>query len=137
MAPYTSSKFALTALGDSLRLELRRQGIGVTVIEPGAIATDIWAKGDASAQEFTPDHPARKLYGLEIDGLAALARKTASEAMPVEPAAQQVVQSILVRRAAARVLIGKDAKIMARLKALLPTGVFDNLLAKEFGITQQ
>ncbi len=137
MAPYTSSKFALTALGDSLRLELRRQGIGVTVIEPGAIATDIWAKGDASAQEFTPDHPARKLYGPEIDGLAALARKTASEAMPVEPAAQQVVQSILVRRAPARVLIGKDAKIMARLKALLPTGVFDNLLAKEFGITQQ
>ena len=57
--------------------------------------------------------------------------------MPVEPAAQQVVQSILVRRAAARVLIGKDAKIMARLKALLPTGVFDNLLAKEFGIMQQ
>jgi len=52
MAPYTSSKFALTALGDSL---LRRQGIGVTVIEPGAIATDIWAKGDGSAQEFTPE----------------------------------------------------------------------------------
>jgi NAD(P)-dependent dehydrogenase (short-subunit alcohol dehydrogenase family) len=61
LAPYTTSKFALTALGDSLRLELRRQGIGVTVIEPGAIATDIWGKGDAAGQQFTPDHPARKL----------------------------------------------------------------------------
>src|SRR5215469_11557532 len=34
MAPYSCSKCALTALGDSLRLELRRQGVGVTVIEP-------------------------------------------------------------------------------------------------------
>jgi NAD(P)-dependent dehydrogenase (short-subunit alcohol dehydrogenase family) len=82
MAPYTSSKFALTALGDSLRLELRRQGIGVTVIEPGAVATDIWAKGDTSAEEFTPDHPARKLYEPELNGLLALARKTASTPCP-------------------------------------------------------
>ena len=28
LAPYTTSKFATTALGDALRLELRRQGIG-------------------------------------------------------------------------------------------------------------
>ncbi len=136
MAPYTSSKFALTALGDSLRLELRRQGIGVTVIEPGAIATDIWAKGDISAEEFTPDHPARKLYEPELNGLLALARKTASNAMPVDRAAQELVNSIVAKRAPARVLVGTDAKVMARLKALLPTGVFDNILAKEFGITQ-
>jgi NAD(P)-dependent dehydrogenase (short-subunit alcohol dehydrogenase family) len=134
MAPYTSSKFALTALGDSLRLELRRQGIGVTVIEPGAVATDIWAKGDVSAEEFTPDHPARELYEPELNGLLVLARKTASNAMPAERAAQDLVSTILAKRAPARVLIGTDAKIMARLKALLPASVFDNILAKEFGI---
>jgi NAD(P)-dependent dehydrogenase (short-subunit alcohol dehydrogenase family) len=137
MAPYTSSKFALTALGDSLRLELRRQGIGVTVIEPGAVATDIWAKGDTSAEEFTPDHPARKLYEPELNGLLALARKTASKAMPAERAAQELVSTILAKRAPARVLVGTDAKIMARLKSLLPTGVFDNILAKEFGIAER
>ena len=136
MAPYTSSKFALTALGDSLRLELRRQGIGVTVIEPGAVATDIWAKGDAYAEEFTPDHPARKLYEPELNGLLALARKTASKAMPAERAAQELVSTILAKRAPARVLVGTDAKIMARLKGLLPTGAFDNILAKEFGIAE-
>jgi NAD(P)-dependent dehydrogenase (short-subunit alcohol dehydrogenase family) len=137
MAPYTCSKFALTALGDSLRLELRRQGIGVTVIEPGAVATDIWAKGDTSASEFTPDHPARKLYEPEINGLIALAKKAASNATPVERAADDVVRTILASRAPARVLVGTDAKIMARMKSLLPTSVFDNILAREFGIPKQ
>jgi NAD(P)-dependent dehydrogenase (short-subunit alcohol dehydrogenase family) len=134
MAPYTCSKFALTALGDSLRLELRRQGIGVTVIEPGAFASEIWAKGDASSEEFTPDHPARKLYEPELNGLLALARKTASYAPPVERAAEEIVRTIIAPRAPARVLVGTDAKIAARMKALLPTSVFDNILARQFGI---
>ncbi|HEY6413753.1 MAG TPA: SDR family oxidoreductase [Edaphobacter sp.] len=137
MAPYTCSKFALSALGDSLRLELRRQGIGVTVIEPGAVATDIWAKGDTSASEFTQDHPARKLYEPEINGLIALAKKAASNATPVERAADDIVRTIVARRAPTRVLVGTDAKIMARMKSLLPTSVFDNILAKEFGIPKQ
>lgn len=47
------------------------------------------------------------------------------------------MNSILAKRAPARVLIGTDAKIMARLMALLPTGVFDNILAKEFGIAER
>jgi Short-chain alcohol dehydrogenase of unknown specificity len=134
MAPYTCSKFALSALGDSLRLELRRQGIGVTVIEPGAFASDIWAKGDASAEEFTPDHPVRELYEPELNGLLALATKTARNAPPVERAAREIVRTILAPRAPARVLIGTDAKIAARMKALLPTSVFDNILARQFGI---
>ena len=137
MSPYTCSKFALSALGDSLRLELRRQGIGVTVIEPGAFASDIWAKGDASAEEFTPDHPARKLYEPELNGLLAVARKTARNAPPVERAADDIVRAILAPRAPARVLVGTDAKIVARLKSLLPTSVFDNILAREFGIPKQ
>ena len=137
MAPYTCSKFALSALGDSLRLELRPQGIGVTVIEPGAIATDIWSKGQDSATDYTPDHPARKLYSREIEGLIALAQKAASNAIPAEKAAKEVVRTITAARAPARVLIGNDAKIAARLKSLLPTSVFDNILAKQFGIPKQ
>jgi len=134
LAPYTSSKFALTALGDSLRLELRRQGIGVTVIEPGAIATDIWGKGGAAAEQFTAGHPARALYGPELDGLMAAATKTAGRAASADRAAAEIVRAFTAKRAPARVLVGTDAKIMARLKALLPISVFDGLLAKEFGL---
>jgi NAD(P)-dependent dehydrogenase (short-subunit alcohol dehydrogenase family) len=134
LSPYTSSKFALTALGDSLRLELRRQGIGVTVIEPGAIATDIWGKGDVSAEHFTGDNPAIKLYGPELEGLKAAASRIASGAISADRAAAEIVRAFTAKRAPARVLVGRDAKIMARLRALLPISVFDGMLAKEFGL---
>jgi NAD(P)-dependent dehydrogenase (short-subunit alcohol dehydrogenase family) len=42
--PYHATKFALEALADSLRLELRPQGVGVAIVEPGTISTPIWSK---------------------------------------------------------------------------------------------
>src|SRR4051794_35262517 len=48
VGPYNASKFALEAVSDSLRRELRGQGIDVVVIEPGAIKTPIWQKGNAA-----------------------------------------------------------------------------------------
>lgn len=42
MGPYAASKFAMEAISDSLRVELKPWGISVSVVEPGAIATPIW-----------------------------------------------------------------------------------------------
>jgi NAD(P)-dependent dehydrogenase (short-subunit alcohol dehydrogenase family) len=134
LAPYTCSKAAATALGDSLRLELRRQGIGVTVIEPGAIATPIWRKGEASLAEFGPNHQARKLYAGEIDGLRKTANQVAAAAIPPERAAEAIFGALTAQRAPARVLIGQDARIAALLKRWLPTKWFDFLLMRQFHI---
>jgi NAD(P)-dependent dehydrogenase (short-subunit alcohol dehydrogenase family) len=134
MAPYTSSKFATTALGDALRLELRRQGIGVTVLEPGAVATAIWEKGDDSARQFGSGHPARPLYGPEIDGLAKAARNAARTAIPAETAAEIAVRALSAERAPARILVGRDAKIAATLARWLPRAWFDSLLLQQYGV---
>ncbi len=134
LAPYTCSKAATTALGDSLRLELRRQGIGVTVIEPGAIATPIWRKGEASLAEFGPNHPARQLYAGEIEGLRKTAHQVAAAAIPPERAAEAIFGALTAQRTPARVLIGQDARIAALLKRWLPTGWFDFLLRRQFHI---
>jgi NAD(P)-dependent dehydrogenase (short-subunit alcohol dehydrogenase family) len=134
LAAYTSSKFATSALGDSLRLELRRQGIGVSVIEPGAIVTAIWAKGDATTQEFSAAHPARRLYDPEINGLTIAAKRAAARAISADHAAAAIIKSLTARRAPARVLVGKDAKLMAILRKWLPLTWFDALVMREFGI---
>jgi NAD(P)-dependent dehydrogenase (short-subunit alcohol dehydrogenase family) len=134
LAPYTTSKFATTALGDALRIELRRQGIGVTVIEPGAVSTEIWAKGDDASSQFGPAHPARVLYGPEIDGITAASKRISSKAITADRAAQEIVQSILRKKPESRRLVGSDAKTMALLRGWLPLSWFDGLLMKEFGI---
>src|SRR5262249_13401801 len=41
---YAITKFGLEALADSLRVELAPDGIRVSIVEPGTIATPIWTK---------------------------------------------------------------------------------------------
>lgn len=133
IAPYTCSKWATTALGESLRMELRRQGVGVTVIEPGAISSAIWGKGESESSRFGPTHAARGLYGPEIDGMSKAAVKAAGNALSAERAAEQIERALLARRAPAHVLVGKDAKLAAFFKRFLPYSWFEGVLMREFG----
>src|SRR5208282_3844521 len=63
--PYCASKFALEALTDSLRLELRPWKIHVSIVEPGFIQTPIANKSLAAADAFRGRLPAEalQLYG--------------------------------------------------------------------------
>jgi NADP-dependent 3-hydroxy acid dehydrogenase YdfG len=55
--PYAASKFALTAFTESLRAEVTLAGIRVSVIEPGATATEVHeAIKDDKVREFTRQH---------------------------------------------------------------------------------
>jgi len=55
--PYAASKFALTAFNESLRAEVTLSGIRVSIIEPGATATEIHEHiKDAGVREFTRQH---------------------------------------------------------------------------------
>jgi len=47
MGPYTMSKHALEAYAECLRQELAPHGVAVAIVQPGAVATDIGANGQA------------------------------------------------------------------------------------------
>jgi NADP-dependent 3-hydroxy acid dehydrogenase YdfG len=55
--PYAASKFALTAFNESLRAEVTLAGIRVSIIEPGATATEIHEHiKDDKVRDFTRGH---------------------------------------------------------------------------------
>jgi NAD(P)-dependent dehydrogenase (short-subunit alcohol dehydrogenase family) len=130
--PYAASKFAIEGMSDSLRREVAQHGVDVIVIEPGGVKTPIWDKGLAEANEmrasFGPE--AERLYGKLFDKIQAEALKVANET-GLEPgaAADVIAEAMTARRPRARYLIGRDAKVRARMAAVLPDRVFDRLLA--------
>ncbi|HEY7698816.1 MAG TPA: SDR family oxidoreductase [Vicinamibacteria bacterium] len=134
LGPYSMSKFALEAFSDALRRELEPFGIFVSVVEPGAIKTPIWGKGVDSSRERIAGMPekALELYGSRIDGLRKRAQEMGDKGAPAEEVAKAVHHALASPRPRTRYLVGRDAKITARLAWLLPDRALDGLMKRRF-----
>jgi NAD(P)-dependent dehydrogenase (short-subunit alcohol dehydrogenase family) len=129
---YHAAKFGLEGLGDSLRQELAPWGIKVVIVEPGSIDTPIWSRGEDDAERIFADAPARmrELYEATVERYRQVIRDTAERGIPPEKVAARIEGALEARRPRARYLVGLDAQVMARLKPLLPTPVFDRIIAR-------
>lgn len=129
---YHAAKFGLEAVGDSLRQELAPWGIKVVLIEPGSIDTPIWKSGQDEAEDLLERAPKgmRELYGATIDRYRKVVQDTAERGIPAEKVAAKIQHALEARRPRSRYLIGIDAQVMARLKPLVPTPVFDWMIAR-------
>src|SRR3954454_12742375 len=133
MSPYNTSKFAIEALGESLRHELRPWEIDVVVVEPGSIDTEIWTKGKEQIRERVEEMPedARRLYGRQVSRFGEVLHETASRGISPEKVAEAVHKAVASENPKHRYLIGTDAKIGARLKGTLPDRTFSKLAARQ------
>jgi NAD(P)-dependent dehydrogenase (short-subunit alcohol dehydrogenase family) len=57
LSPYTTSKWAVEALSDALRVELHPWKLEVSVVRPGAINTPIWSKGRVTGDKILKRAP--------------------------------------------------------------------------------
>jgi NAD(P)-dependent dehydrogenase (short-subunit alcohol dehydrogenase family) len=131
LSPYNASKFAIEGLSDSLRRELRPLGVDVAVVEPGAIATEIWRKGTATADELLASAPeAEAVYGRTIAAIRAQAGDATQRAIPPEEVAKAVAHALTAPKPRTRYVVGRDAKQRIRASSLLPDRTFDALVAR-------
>ena len=136
LGPYCASKFAMEALTDSLRMELRPWGIPVSIVEPGSIATPIWEKALAEADELEKKLPqrARDLYGPSIAAMRQAAVKLAQAGSPADEVAKRVAHALTAKRPKTRYLVGRNALVEAALARLVPDRVRDGLIARQLGL---
>ena len=132
LGPYAMSKFGLEAFSDSLRRELHPWGIHVSIVEPGAIATPIWDKSIDRVDHVLKDMPeeAMRLYGENIEAARTIARKMSDEAIPTTHVAKVVHHALTAPKPRTRYLVGKDAKIAARMAWLIPDRAMDWVIRK-------
>ncbi len=129
LGAYAMSKFALEAMTDALRVELRPWGIHVAIVEPGTIKTPMWTRE-------LPDPPAEALtlYGDRIAAFRAFALKRSASGAPAESVAEVIEDALTVPRPRARYLVGRDARIRAGVERL-PERLRDRVYQRVLGGT--
>lgn len=125
LGPYASSKYALEAISDALRVELSIWKIKVIVIEPGDVATPMWKKFGEELLAYNQGLPKRawELYGPVFE----LAKDMQPRGLSPEVVAGVVEKALLTAHPKTRYRMGADATVVRLLHAM-PTSFRDWVL---------
>jgi NAD(P)-dependent dehydrogenase (short-subunit alcohol dehydrogenase family) len=136
LGPYSASKHALEALADALRLELQPWGMHVSIVEPGSVATPIWKKGEEMATRASARFPpaAEQLYSGALQAFRNAAADAARRGIAPDNVAIVVEHALTSAQPRTRYLIGADAKLRARISALIPDRLRDRLFTRALGL---
>jgi NAD(P)-dependent dehydrogenase (short-subunit alcohol dehydrogenase family) len=127
---YSASKFALEGLSESLRLEARRFGIHVVLVEPGDFRTRL-----PVARRQTAASLASGVYRDAFERFKVQQDKDESAAPTPEPVARLVARILDTAKPRLRYTVGMPAqRIVVPLKRLLPQRLFQALLVRALGI---
>jgi len=129
---YSSTKYAVEALSDALRYELRPFGIDVALIEPGVIRTNFEATAVSGIAGYatTPYGGAMAKY----EQMSKLADRFASNPIVV---AKAITRAVEARHAAARYVAPRRTTLMLWMSAMLPTAVWDWAMRKAGFLTER
>lgn len=130
LGAYAASKFALEAVSDALRRELSQWGIPVSLVEPGRIATPIWSKSLADANERIARMPPEAVgyYQDLMDEVLDGAREVEVKGTPPSAVARAVYRALTERRPRTRYFVGADAHLVNVLRRVLSDPMLDRLI---------
>lgn len=130
---YSATKYAIEAVSDALRRELAPHGVGVVIVEPGAVRTAMGASGLRTARELLGDMPpqARARYDRQMGAVLTQLEEFGRNGMPAERAAVAIADAVTSRHPRPRVTVGRDAALFTRLSRILSDRMLDRALAAD------
>ena len=128
---YTMSKHAVECLTDVLRYEVKSFGVDVISIQPGGAATNF---AQVEEELFSGGNQHSPYAKFRENVISTLRQGNSEGGLILRP--EHVAQAILKAAAAPRpqrkYRVGLLAKIMPRVRSLLPDGLWDRVVASQF-----
>jgi short-subunit dehydrogenase len=118
MGMYSASKFAVEGYTEALHLELKPLGIHVSQVEAGFLKTPMMDKRQVAAERIREYDPWRQRA---FDAI----REYEEKGPGPELVAETVLKIIAGHAPRLRYVIGRQAKIVTRLRQFFPEGVFE------------
>ena len=127
---YCSTKAAVTAFSDCLRVELAPFGVKVITVQPGGITSKLSDNADKDLERFrkTP-------YGPIQDFIVNRAHASQENATPAEVFAKKLVDKLVSEKTPNFIRLGKNSTLFP-LIAKLPRAFTDVLLSQRFGLNR-
>jgi NAD(P)-dependent dehydrogenase (short-subunit alcohol dehydrogenase family) len=129
---YSASKFALEALSDTLRVELRPWQIPVTLIRPGQVRTSIFDKARDSLRQRQQAIPEalKSGYGIMYSQAAQFNERGAKSLTSPEKVASVILRALTAKHPRPRYHVGLDAHGMRLANTIIPQRLIDRALAR-------
>ena len=134
---YHATKYAVEAISDALRVEVKPFGIDVILVEPGMIRTNFESRVNAGLEVGTPPHGEHTAYA---DLLAASDKNTTGGyangfmATGPEAVAAVIVKAVEATRPRSRYVVTAAAKFLINLRRFGGDRVWDATMRKQFDL---
>jgi short-subunit dehydrogenase len=132
-AAYDMTKWSLEAMSDALRMEVRRFGVRVSLLEPGGVVSAFAATQAATWPETVG--PYEKFRANHHERMRRYTRPGAPGMTTPERVAKVVLRAVTARNPKARYKIGPAARVMPLLYRTLPTPLWDAFMTRLFPMT--
>lgn len=131
---YSCSKFALEALSDVLRMELKTFGIRVVVIEPGPVVTDFFRAAWEEVLQTIP-HYKETDYAPVFENIEQIDSQLDILGWTAEKTARRIVAILQKKRPKARYVLATGGSILIFLmNKVLPITVRDAFWKRIYGV---
>jgi NAD(P)-dependent dehydrogenase (short-subunit alcohol dehydrogenase family) len=132
---YHGTKYAVDAISDALRFEVKGFGVDVIIIQPGLIKTEF---GNAAAGSLDDAERDGGVYG-SFNAAVGESTKSAYESGPLgrlgggpETVAKVIERAITARRPKIRYRVTPSAHLLIRQRALMTDRMWDAMMRSQF-----
>ena len=132
---YHASKYALEALSDAMRFEVKAFGVDVILVEPGLIRTEFGAVAEREIDGATTDRGPYADFNRAVGEATVGAYEKGLLARlggPPEAVAETIERALAAKRPKARYTVTASARALLAINALLPDKGWDAMMRSSF-----